>query len=439
MSTAALVLFWLPLAVAAEPTSWIETPLPMNVAVQVSEADLVAKLSTMGPGTEIVLVTANKAHANALVNLIGAQPGYRYVQAGSASEALKPVQAMGAQCGVFLSKGSAGWKATAVGTCPVGTAGSAPAVAATPAVAPAVTAPAPAAAAPVARPGDALLAQTLAAPDAPARKKLLTDALASGQLDGETAGIAGQALAVVGYLETTNRTDPSIVRMFLTAAFSADAATRGAAVDAARAGGDPPGVAPHAPFLPTVVAAPTAAPDPAALRKYNSGRLVRGSLDLTVGSVYGTHGTMYGSVSTVATWTVRDGAGAPLNTISFADRVGDTTGAARARSQRTTGQVLGIGGIGVGSILYIASLGLLLGNDLDPNRDQQLRTATGLLVAGTVAYIPGIAGVLVWNNALVIPKHYRPEEADGWIEKHNARLRTQLGLTEQDVQSIDTK
>jgi hypothetical protein len=433
------LLLWSTLAAAA-PVGTTEPTLAPNVAAVVAETDLARVLSTLGPGPQVVLVTSTKGNASALYNVLGASGGYRYVQAGSASESLRPIQAMGAQCGAFLARQPSGlWKVTAIGLCPIASAQpAAPVLAAQPATAIAVPPPA---VAPAPRPADVLLTQVLAAPDPTGRKRVLTDALASGQLDGETAGIVGQALAVVGYLETTQRTDPSIVRMFLTAAFSTDAATRGAAVDAAKAGGDPPSaVTPAADAVtPPTVAVPRASPDPALLRKYNSQHLVRGSLDLTVGSVYGSGGATYGSVSTISTWTVRDGAGAPLNTFSFAERVGDTAGLARAQSKRSTAQALGIGGFGVGSILYIASLAALAGDDLDPNRDRQLRTATGLLVAGTVAYIPGVVGVVMWGNVKHIAKNYRPDEADRWIEKYNAGLRADLGLSEQDVQAIDTK
>ena len=50
MFAAALLLFFVELsAVAAEPTPWIEMPLPPDVQVSIDASDLKAKLATLGP------------------------------------------------------------------------------------------------------------------------------------------------------------------------------------------------------------------------------------------------------------------------------------------------------------------------------------------------------------------------------------------------------
>ena len=118
MSAAVLLLFFLELRTsAAEPTPWIEMPLPPDVPVVVSESDLKAKLATLGPPETVALVVTTKAHETLLVDLLGSGT-YRYLRAGSSSEAAAPLRESGLSCGVFLVRqGSDHWRAKAIGTC----------------------------------------------------------------------------------------------------------------------------------------------------------------------------------------------------------------------------------------------------------------------------------------------------------------------------------
>ena len=148
---------------AAEPTPWIETPLPPDVPVVIDESDLKAKLATLGSPDTVALVVTTKGQETRLVELLG-DARYRYLRAGSSSEAAAPLRASGLACGVFLApQGSDHWRAKAIGTC----AGNKPAeVAAVPVPASAPTAPTAAAASAAASPASVppAIAPTIAAP-----------------------------------------------------------------------------------------------------------------------------------------------------------------------------------------------------------------------------------------------------------------------------------
>ena len=95
MFAPALLLFFLELApTAAEPKPWIETPLPPDVQVVIAQSDLKAKLATLGPPETVTLVVATKGHETALVQLLGVGE-YRYLHAGSSSEAAAPLRESG--------------------------------------------------------------------------------------------------------------------------------------------------------------------------------------------------------------------------------------------------------------------------------------------------------------------------------------------------------
>jgi len=183
---------------------------------------------------------------------------------------------------------------------------------------------------------------------------------------------------------------------------------------------------------------PPKAPDLAALRAYRTRRLVRGSLHLSgtaltsvpVGAGSAMMAIPYASTS----WTVYDGGGATLNSFEFAEAVGRLKMAEELRRKRKNNILVTIGIAGVGAGLLAGGMGISLADGAD---DQAF--ATGLVMMGV-----GIAGL---SSAAIpayrsgkfktISKTFTPAKADVYIERHNAKLRTSLGLSEQDTADID--
>lgn len=415
-------------------------------------------------------------------------------------ETVRAIAAHGASCGVRVAAApGGGWDVQPHGTC---VAGSGPPVAAPVAAAPVAvsptSAPAPVvvyvppatAAAASADWAGSLVKELGALPTHAARRARLTAALGEAA-DADRAARLGNALATVGALERTKRTDASIVRMFLSAALSGDPSVRAAALAAANAGGDPPvaGVAPvavpapvAAPSAPVAVPAPIAAPSapfagpvaastdaavaaaprlpasPEKIRQYKARRLVRGDLTSTVGGFSSYKGTGSGYVATIHTWAVRDGGGAPYPTPAFARAVGDGRTLARLDREKKTGTSLAVG-FGVGTAaLGIASVAAFSSVPAEPTWDAYedyddysaaqdrvgplqdywravgMVTLTGAICTGTVAVL---APLYVNQKQQWVNRYYTPSEADALIEKHNARVREELGLSEEDVLDVD--
>jgi hypothetical protein len=299
---------------------------------------------------------------------------------------------------------------------------------------------------------DALVEALVALPDHATRRARLTTELGA-TADGDRAGRLGQALAVVGHLERTKRTDPSIVRLFLRAALADDAATRAAAVQAASVGGDPPAAtgAPAAPAatpaaVPAsgspVLAAPIAPSSPpvAALREYKRRHLVRDALEITSGGAvpvtYGGYTAWQSWSQTEHTWGVRDGGGAQLTTTSFARLVSDSSTLAKMKDEREKAKgwaiALGVGG----GAATVAGLALFAS---DPNFDDAGGVAgIGLLTGGlTSAALCWMPPVMTRGRQKYVKSYYSIARADALVESYNAKLRGDLKLTEEDVKDID--
>jgi hypothetical protein len=193
----------------------------------------------------------------------------------------------------------------------------------------------------------------------------------------------------------------------------------------------PPTVAsaPYAVTVPHVVAvAPSA--DPALLRKYRDQHLVRGPMNFTTGTFDASEGGV-GYVATVNTWTVRDGGGAPHNTVTFAKAVGDTATVSRLDRQKKKATATAV-------VLAVAGAGIVAGGLAMYDEDQSLAvplivTGVGFAVAFSAIWPP----VVATQRRTLISTVYTPEAADKWIVSYNSALRARLGLTEADVQSID--
>jgi hypothetical protein len=325
--------------------------------------------------------------------------------------------ASGADCALHVTRAGAGnfWTITESGNC-----------------SPASQAPAPMGApSPVPAPAPDLVSDLVALPDNAARKARLVAMLDDPTVDPAVAGRLGEAIAVVSSLEATKRSDPTVVRLFLRAALDPDPAVRQAAVAAARANGDPPTVAsaPYAVTVPHVVAvAPSA--DPALVRKYRDQHLVRGPMNFTMGTFDASEGGV-GYVGTVDTWTVRDGGGAPHNTVTFAKAVGDSATVSRLDRQKKKATTTAV-------VLAVAGAGIVAGGLAMYDEDQSLAvplTLTGIgFAVGLSAIVPPVVAT---ERRTLISAVYTPEAADRWIASYNAALRARLGLTQADVQSID--
>jgi hypothetical protein len=181
----------------------------------------------------------------------------------------------------------------------------------------------------------------VAAPDWAARRDRVTAVFATA--DGDRAARLGQALAVLAHLERADRSDVSIVRLFVRAALADDPAIRAAAVDAASVFGDPPllAVAAGTPgatsqsgatsqFAAPPCVTPPAPASAEALRTYKARRLERS--EFTAAGLYymPMNSGFYGrGFTSLHMWTVTDGGGERLRGDTFARLTGDREKLAR--------------------------------------------------------------------------------------------------------------
>ncbi|NOY25732.1 MAG: hypothetical protein GXP62_07645 [Oligoflexia bacterium] len=145
-----------------------------------------------------------------------------------------------------------------------------------------------------------------------------------------------------------------------------------------------------------------------------------------------------GWLGTPTSWSVFDGGGARLTPIGFADAVGDTAGVLRMRKHRRVSVGLLAGGLTLWGSSMAGTVGLLIASNSSANQDQ-LINAAGVLTGVSLASIPvGLTGmIMLLTKDTNISGNYTTSEADAWIEKYNAKLREELGLSEQDVQILD--
>lgn len=179
---------------------------------------------------------------------------------------------------------------------------------------------------------------------------------------------------------------------------------------------------------PPAEAAPVAPADPAVVQRYARERLVRGVVEVNQGSVYANMG--YGSVSTVSTWGVSDGAGAPLSALAFARQVGDYSTLGRLESERRVAAVVGVlgGSLGVGA-LALGFNTLLEGEG---------STALPLMLGGAAGLGVGVGvPVGLLSKQKYMARYYTTVDADRLIDAHNAELRQRLGLSPQDVTVVE--
>ena len=268
-----------------------------------------------------------------------------------------------------------------------------------------------------------------------ARSARLTQAITE---DAAQAARYGAALSVVAALKASNRSDPSIVRMFLMAALSDDANLREAAVKRAQEGGDPPTAGAQPQAAPPPPPAVASGPSPAALQAvgtYKSRHLMRDRWQYSVTTVSSSQYGAWASTSNVSTWAVYQGGTNMLRPLAFAQTVGDAEGVARlekAKRRRTSGLVVGIAGA---MFMAVSPLTLLAFED---DLDTGLAVSLGVLGAGTAMLLPGLLGYMGSQRRLTFPSRtWSPTEADQWVSDYNDRLRGELGLTPVDTREVD--
>ena len=450
-------MIWLIAAAYAETLSTTRLASMLTAARSATAGSLVLVVGT-GDDEEVVREAVES----------GLMPGSRVVRgSGLAPTALERSRAnAGVACAIGLSAADDGrWQVVPVGACgmtnvapspvpevlpppsaprpastPTRTAKPPPAPAKAskpsgPVVAPvepvAVVVPAPARPPPTAPWNVALLDSLLALDDHPARRQALAAAMAS---DPEHTVRAAEAMAVVTQLETTDRTDPSVVRFFLEAALSDDADTRTAAIDAASRRGDPPRAVVVVVTTevihdrPAEPVAPAAAPAPfdrlGALRAYNARHLARGVSSSPSAAPFPP------TLKSAPPWAIYQGGSALLTTAQFADAVSDASLLEHLRDQRT-GSRIGGGALVVGGALIGAAGFGMLDTD-DPTAPALLVGAGGLALAGGIGWIAGVPAA-----QRRVDRYYRVDVADVQIEVYNAELRSTLGVSEEDALPID--
>ncbi len=225
----------------------------------------------------------------------------------------------------------------------------------------------------------------------------------------------------------------------------------------------PSGAEPKATPAPSPAPAPTPTPPvapapqgatPEKLRMYKARHLVRGPLNYVVpgvttyssGVLGGGAGHVAPSVQTtppvhVVSWGVFDGGGAPFSALQFAGVTGDEATGARLQAEleraRTTTLAAGVAA-GALAVVSFASFAMAFEEDDASQRPAALPLgAVSLIGATTAASVAVLASPLAQQRQRSVPRYYEPSAADSWIEKHNAKLREELGLSETDVQQID--
>lgn len=267
-----------------------------------------------------------------------------------------------------------------------------------------------------------------------ARRQALQDLLTRPDAPYEQTVRVLAAQSVLSELDKAGRTDAAVVRGFLEAALSDDAALRDAAVAAARIGGLPPSAAP-----PVIVAAP-APPPPAPrasleqLQKYQSQRLYKDRRQVVSGYVSGNRYGTTGSVSTAETWTVFQDS-RPLTPRQFAVLVHDSDGIARLKRQNGNIALATLASLGLGVVGTVGGFSML-GDANENNDDAGLVLALGV---GSVGWGVGIGLPLgMAKRRAWVASLYAPEDADRLIRGYNEQVRDDLGLTEADVYDIET-
>jgi len=168
-----------------------------------------------------------------------------------------------------------------------------------------------------------------------------------------------------------------------------------------------------------------------AMREYRSRRLVRDALSITSGNAQ--------SVSTVVTWGIKDGGGAPYSALTFAMRVGDQPTLDLMKKRRVGATATGFVFLGAGAAMFVG--GLVVFKKLD----EEVLWGDEPLIAGTIVFSTGIVFMCMAPGPLLaerirqsyLANFYAPERADELIREYNEALGEELGLSREDVLQLD--
>lgn len=296
-----------------------------------------------------------------------------------------------------------------------------------------------------------LIEPLVALPDHSARRTRLVEEVSSTKWQPDQLAAIGQALAVVSELERHGRSDPSIVRLFLRAALSDDATVRAATISAAQQNGDPPslmGTSAATTQAGNSMSAPASiqsgamlptSPEPSAgvspdklemLKRYKAQRLVRDKLNFTMMSGGGKSPVTYTSV---ATWTVYDGGGAPYSARGFGEKVGDDALLVRMEDE-FKGAIMGGVGLGLGGVL----LAVLSKNALDNSQDgESLYPILGFTLGLTAAGCSIAPPMYIYRRQQFVANYYSTDDVDTRIRAYNQKLAEGLNLSPSDVSGLD--
>jgi hypothetical protein len=270
----------------------------------------------------------------------------------------------------------------------------------------------------------------------------LSAQLASATASADDLARVAAALAVSNALAASNRTDPSILRLFFAAALSGDSATRQAAVEQARAGGDPPAAGAAGVSAPGPLSGPAAPQlstgEATRLMEYRSKHLIRDALNLSGVAMAGNVAV----VTSVHTWGVYDGNHAPIRTGEFATMTGDSAMLDQLRHRRKVGTVAAVVAGAVGVALLADSAYYWHINSIAPYSAPQWSIALGV---GTTEVLVGVgaltgAALTPWaihRRQQLAYLYYDIPRADELITRYNAKLAEDLGLTPEQASSID--
>jgi len=174
-----------------------------------------------------------------------------------------------------------------------------------------------------------------------------------------------------------------------------------------------------------------------ALIAYKNRRLVRDRVQ-TVNTtyLYAGNGAVLPMTSTDVSWTVFDGGGYPHSPRTFARLTGDRATLDRLERERIRARRLGIGFGVVGASLLVGTMATTEHIDTDIQMVGWALAAGGAAAATGAAI--GVPGITSWKHKQ-IASCYTPRKVDRLIRAWNEELRIELGLSIEDVESLDLK
>lgn len=142
-------------------------------------------------------------------------------------------------------------------------------------------------------------------------------------------------------------------------------------------------------------------------------------------------------------WTLHEGHGRELEPLEFAQRVGDTAGAARIQGELQRAGRSSIPFLAAGGALIVAGQVSLVAPYVTANYDPEFLEMSalgwlgGTLGGAALAVVGGVNG-LRWAQLKNQPRRsYSAEEAQRWIDEHNARIGEELGLTPEQRKAYE--